>query len=137
MGHHERRRETTAYSKQRIAALGFALMSGHGAALFLSILTPFQLIGRVTPQMLGGVMLLGAAAAAVFGLGVASAWNGLHADGDGETGRAEQYFKSSVDIALKALVVAVLLLAVGGVSLVFQPQQGEATASTGVPASNP
>jgi hypothetical protein len=136
MGYRERRREARAYSRQRTTALGFALLSGHGAALFVSILTPFQLIGRIPNTLLGAVWLLGGIAALAFGLGAAAAWNGLNADGQGMSNNADSFFENSMKIAMGSIVVAVAVFGVAGLSILSSTAPAEPAAPIVVPADD-
>ena len=120
MTYREDREDAQKQQRQRSAALGLALLSGHGAALFLSILTPVQLAGRISVPFLGVMLIIGAIAAATFGFGVAAAWNGLNADGESRLKSAGEYFASSMDIAMKALMAAVMALTLAGL-LMFHP----------------
>lgn len=123
MGYRERRSDRRALDKQRGAALGFALFSGHGAGLFLAVAAPFQLFGRATPEFLGVVMLACGGVALLFGWGLMHAWNGLNADGEGRQTDAQKDMREAMDTAIRAFVAVIALLFIGGLSMFSNEMQ--------------
>jgi hypothetical protein len=117
MNYRDRRNGKKTYKTQRSGALIFSLLSGHGAGMFLCVITPMQLFSRVTPQFLGLLMIAAAGLAVLFGWGAVHAYNSLHFDGEDNKYEADEAYKESVKTALRGFAIVVAAMAIGGLSM--------------------
>lgn len=104
-------------------ALAISSLSGHGAALFLSVAVPFQMIGRVDGNILAGAFILGAVGVVAFGFGAFLSASCVELS-EQETDRSKEEYARKFGQALRIFLGAGMLVGLifffTGASLLMQ-----------------